>query len=399
VSDKPADALPLQKNNIRTHVSRPKDCAGMDKRKLKRALLDISRDMLIAFTIVAIIMLGLFAYCGIWPPMVVIESGSMSHSDDTSHVGIIDTGDMVFVKEVNASYNADYDGEVLTYVQGEVVGHSTYGSYGDVVIYRPNGLKYLGDGSPVIPIIHRLVLWLELNSTQVSPDFDGVDYANYSFDVPSLEIYGSTGIITRTNYGYEEEAITIDLGREMGLMRYYESASIVPHGGYVTMGDHNAPAYDQPLSGGYEPVLPEWIIGKAWGELPWFGLIKLKVTGADTTRVPGNSWTSLLVSIIILILFPLVLDFVVPKLKKPSSKNDMGERDKEVESSGPEETTPEEIDPGGGEKPPEHVDKDEDDGPEIPEEPFEGVPDSEQRGGETVSPDDDSALPDDEKSY
>ena len=318
----------------------------MDKKKLKKSMGEISRDIMIAFLIVAVIMLALYSYCGIWPPMVVIESGSMEHPpsiyEQRSYVGIIDTGDMVFVKEVNASYGED----VLTYVQGEATGHSTYGSFGDVVIYRPNGLEYRSDGAPMVPIIHRLVVWLELNTTHVDSEAPGIDYANYSFDVPSLGIYDSTDSFNITNYGFEHDTVRINLA---SLLLYYESMGIVPHGGYITMGDNNAPSYDQPNSGGYEPVLPEWIIGKAWGELPWFGLIKLWVNGVDH-RVPSNSWTGLFGTISLLLLIPFVLDYIYPKVKKiiRKGKDDESEGPK----TGPDEQTPEEIDPGKEELPP-----------------------------------------------
>ncbi len=320
----------------------------MDKKKLKKNLGEVGRDIMVAFLVVAVIMLSLYAYCGIWPPMVVIESGSMEHPpsmfEQKSYVGTIDTGDMVFVKRVNGSYDTD----VTTYVQGEAKDYSTYGSYGDVVIYRPNGLEYRGDGTPVIPIIHRLVVWLELNNSHVNSNFVGIDYTNYSFDVPSLGIYDSTDPFTRSHYGYEYDNITINLGLGSGLLRYYEGAGILPHGGYITMGDNNAPAYDQPYSGGYEPVLPEWIIGKAWGELPWFGLIKLWVNGTDTSRVPSNSWTGLFASFFLLLLVPFLLDYLIPKVKNVLIKKD-GEKD-DLET-GPDEMTVEEIDPGKDETP------------------------------------------------
>ena len=315
----------------------------MNKKKLKKDLAGIGKDVLVAFVIVAVIMLGLYAYSGIWPPMVVIESGSMEHppepGDIKSYIGVIDTGDMVFVKKVNGT------NDLVTYVQGEATGQSNYGAYGDVVVYRPNGLKYRGDGTPVIPIIHRLVLWVDINSSNVSPDFNGIDYANYSFDVPVLELYDTTDVIILTNYGYREDTVTIRLGLESGgLMWYYETRGIIPHGGYITMGDNNAPAYDQPA---YEPVQPDWIIGKAWGELPWFGLVKLWFTGAYLDNVASNSWVGLFSTLIILVLFPLILEYAVPIIKKYLKKDE--EPDKTTEpKSGPDEVTPEEIDPGDG---------------------------------------------------
>ena len=337
----------------------------MNRKKLKRDLADIGKDIMVAFVIVAVIMLGLYAYCGIWPPMVVIESGSMEHPPAPemlkSYVGIIDTGDMVFVKEVNGTT------DLVTYVQGEATDHSTYGSYGDVVIYRPNGLKNRGDGIPVIPIIHRLVVWLELNSTGVNPDSDRIDYDNYTFDVPSLGLYNTRDPIILADYGYEGATVNITLGMESGrgLMWYYETRGMMPHGGYITMGDNNAPLYDQP---GYELVQPDWIIGKAWGELPWFGLIKLWFTGATPARVPQNSWNGLIFTLMVLVLFPLALEYVVPRVKKYLKKDEKTDKIEEPKS-GPDETTQEEIDPGDEAVP------DADDGPAAEEKPTE-IPES-----------------------
>jgi len=279
----------------------------MDKQKMKRNLIDIGKDVLIAFIVVALIMLALFAYSGIWPPMVVVESGSMQRYDDRSVVGVIDTGDMVFVKKVNGI------DDVVTYVDGEATDYSKYGTYGDVIIYRPNGQSARADGSDIVPIIHRLVVWLEVNDSKVSMLFNGIDYANYTFDVPSLGMYGTTDDIVLTNYGFWNEEVVIELG---GLLQYYEWRNMVPHGGYITMGDHNAPAYDQPLSGSYEPILPEWIVGKAIGELPWFGLIKLWVMGTDPVNVPGNSWRNLIITISLLLIVPFLMDLLIPKVMR-----------------------------------------------------------------------------------
>jgi len=285
----------------------------MNRKKLLDTLVDIGKDILVAFVIVAIIMLVLFAYCRIWPPMVVVESGSMQRYDDVSVVGVIDTGDMVFVKKIGGT------DELTTYVDGEATDYSKYGTYGDVIIYRPNGLTVRPDGSKVIPIIHRLVVWIDINATQVNPDLDRIDFGNYTFDVPSLNLYGTTNDIILSDYGFWRENVVIDLE---GLLYYYEHMDKVPHGGYITMGDHNVPAYDQPLSGSYEPILPEWIVGKAWGEIPWFGLVKLKVTGANLDGVPGNSWTWLIVTLVIVLSVPLLLDILVPRLKKKAKPDE-----------------------------------------------------------------------------
>ena len=283
----------------------------MDRKKIARNLADIGKDIFIAFIVVAVIMATLWAYCGIWPPMVVVESGSMQRYDNRSVLGVIDTGDMVFVKTVSGPEN------IKTYVDGEAAGYSKYGTYGDVIIYRPNGDRNM------TPIIHRAVVWLDVNASEVNPDSDGFDYQNYSFDIPSLGLYGTTDDIVLENYGYWQEEVTIYLSMQYGLLRYYEYLDMEPHGGYITMGDHNVPAYDQPLSGSYEPVLPEWIVGKAWGEIPWFGLVKLKVTG-EGGGAPGNSWRNLFISVFLLLLIPFVLDMATPRFRRWRSERRMG---------------------------------------------------------------------------
>lgn len=278
----------------------------MNKTKLKKQIIGVGKDLLLAFVIVIAVMLVLFAYCGIWPPMVVVESGSMQHSGTTSYMGVIDTGDMVFVKHISGQ------SDIVTYVDGEAVGYQTYGAFGDVVVYRPNG-----DFSRV-PIIHRLVVWLEVNDSKVMPPVFGYDYLNYSFDIPSLGVYGSQDNVVLHDYGYDHEDINIRLQE---ILMYYQYANILPHSGYITMGDHNAPYYDQPLTGSYEPVKPEWIVGKAVGELPWFGLIKLALTGGLTNPVPRNSWVNLSIVIVLLISVPIILDFILPRVKKRWKKD------------------------------------------------------------------------------
>ena len=100
----------------------------MKREKVKRLAIEIGRDLLLAFVVVLVIMLALYGYCRVWPPMVVVESGSMQHGD-RSYIGIIDTGDMVFVKKVNGR------DDVMTYVDGEANDYSTYGAFGDVVVH------------------------------------------------------------------------------------------------------------------------------------------------------------------------------------------------------------------------------------------------------------------------
>ena len=118
---------------------------------------EAAKDIGMAIGSVLLVFLLTFAYSGNWPPMVVIESGSMEHTDNPlydepgfTHIGTIDTGDLVVVKEAGKS-------EIVTYLQGKKTDYKKYGDYGDVIVYYKNGIREL-DGTPVTPVIHRLSL-------------------------------------------------------------------------------------------------------------------------------------------------------------------------------------------------------------------------------------------------
>jgi len=96
-----------------------------------------------------------------------------------------------------------------------------------------------------------------------------------------------------------------------------------PHGGLITMGDHNVQSSGTALLGYYdqlficmEPIKDEWLVGKARGELPWFGLVKLWATGGLPQHVPQNSVTSLVITIVLIIGLPIVLDVSNVVLKR-----------------------------------------------------------------------------------
>jgi signal peptidase len=256
------------------------------------------KGLFIAAAIVIVIILGLFAYSGLWPPLVVVESESMQHSDTTSYIGVIDTGDLVIVKTVSSL------SEIKTYVSSYNEGYKTYGDYGDVVIYNR-------DGSVLAkPVIHRAIVELEFNST------------SYSFDVPSLanvptdkwSVGGQhTGIwydlkssLEIYHVGYRDQTVTISLS---SILSYYESNGIAPHGGLITKGDHNL-LYDQsPMANiAHQPVTAQWIVGEARGEVPWFGLIKLWAGGNMPAQTPENSKTDLILTIVIIVAIPVILD-------------------------------------------------------------------------------------------
>jgi signal peptidase len=282
----------------------------MNLKKIKRMLISVGRDLLLAFFIVLLIMLILYAYCRVWPPMVVVESGSMEHpphpGQRQSYVGVIDTGDMVFVKDVGERES------LRTYVGGEATDYRKYGSFGDVVIYRPDG------SSDRVPIIHRIVVWISVNDTDAAPVVgNSIDYNNYSYDVPALGIFDSRENVTLENYGYNSKFVSFSL---RGIIQLFNAHGLEPHSGFITLGDNN-PNVDQ-IS--YLPVKMEWVVGKAIGELPWFGLIKLSVTDYPVSA-PRNSWIDLFAVVIALVSVPFFLDFGWPVIKKKYLKKRGGE--------------------------------------------------------------------------
>jgi signal peptidase I len=278
--------------------------------KQKRSFLSSIKPFIIAPLIFLIILGAVFAYSGVWPPLVVIESKSMQHGVDSS-IGVIDTGDIVIVKDVN-SLN-----EVTPYMGGVANGYSTYGELGDVVIYFKTGMD--------TPIIHRAICNLEYNST--GGGFDIPELKNvpeWMWSVPTGEKvwWNLKDTVELHGIGYANATVVI----ELDAMLNYMSARGTPHGGLITMGDNNwyygpngtvLGKYDQKwISTVKEPIKAEWVVGKARGELPWFGLLKLYATGTAPSYTPKNSQTNLIVSIALIIAVPIALDISNSLLKK-----------------------------------------------------------------------------------
>ena len=61
------------------------------------------------------------------------------------------------------------------------------------------------------------------------------------------------------------------------------------------------------------------IVGVARGEVPWFGLIKLKIggnLGGPASQAPKTSVRMLIISIAIFISIPFLLDYIFLRLKR-----------------------------------------------------------------------------------
>jgi len=134
-----------------------------------------------------------------------------------------------------------------------------------------------------------------------------------------------------------------NLGITFDLRAYAQSPVNRDRPGYITMGDNNA--YDQcsiradPCSP-YPPYDTGWIVaqgnilGKARGEIPWFGLIKLTLdpgksaykccNGWGDPLAPRNSWDSLLIALPLVFGSPFLFEggrwawerYVTPRIKR-----------------------------------------------------------------------------------
>ncbi len=179
----------------------------LEKLKSDDPKISLVRDILSVVVIVAVIGAILFGVSGTWPAIVAVESGSM--------VPNMNVGDLIFVVE------KDRFGPLMTSAEAQAAGVTSFGGYGDVIIYQPNG------NSHVTPIIHRAL----------------------------VEINESTAL-------------------EMG---FTGSAA---HAGYITKGDHN-PTIDQGNMftniGVMQPVKDEWVVGKALFAIPLVGYLPLHI--------------------------------------------------------------------------------------------------------------------------
>jgi signal peptidase I len=172
----------------------------------------LARDILWVVAVVGGVALALFLICGTWPAVVTIESESM-----VPHMNV---GDLVVVVQ------KDRYGTFETWTDGRASGILKFEDFGDVIIYKPNGL------TSVHPIIHRAIQYVE------------------------------PGIVTQMK------------GKNLSV------AYTAPHSGYITWGDHNRNP-DQlaiyPGIGQIEPVKDEWIIGKALFSIPLVGYLPLHI--------------------------------------------------------------------------------------------------------------------------
>ena len=173
----------------------------------------IVKDIISTLITVAVIIGVGIALTGTWPFMVAVQSGSM---EPNLHIG-----DVVILVSPSKT-------KIVTWVEGKQNGYMSFGDYGDVIVYYPNGNK------KVTPIIHRVIAWV-----------------NAGDRIPILD--HTTGKLILSNV-------------------------VAKSSGYITQGDHN-PFPDQlaelPNGERIQPVKDSWIIGVAKFRVPYVGYFRL----------------------------------------------------------------------------------------------------------------------------
>jgi signal peptidase I len=287
-------------------------------------------EPLVALAIVILLVVGMYAYTQNWPPIYVVESDSMQHGPNDV-LGVINTGDLVLAQKISNS-------SIVPYVAGWKTGYSTYGEYGDVLLYMPNGAS-------TTPVIHRALLFLSLNAngTWSASDLAGLpcgSESNAVYSFPDMlnpcQTSGVTGTLDLFNIGWNPVNVSISLS----------TSTLGAHSGYLTMGDNNfvkpcsgasCIGLTDPQEGISQLVEPGWIIGVARGMIPWFGAIKLALEG-QASMVPPQSWEFLGLTVVGLLLLALGIHYLLRaegvedprrKAEEEEAEDERDERDRE----------------------------------------------------------------------
>ncbi|MBA45342.1 MAG: hypothetical protein CMB31_01985 [Euryarchaeota archaeon] len=296
------------------------------------------REIVLAAGMIFVLYGTLVLMTGSSPPMVVVESQSMM-TDDESHVGIIDPGDIILVTDSEKR-------QVVTYVEAvetssKFVDYSTHGMPGDVIIYKKNG----GNDTPVI---HRAILYALANET-TPVEADGTCNEG-ELDELLIASDGSSGACILT-WDVRGTSITNVTSINMNLTGYSCQSHgylmikdwIPEHQGFLTTGDNprtNGCTIDQLIATGYSgsgphyfglrdefgnpvtAVRSDWVTGIAGPEIPWFGIVKLAASN-NSHQVTSDAWNNLIISVVLLLTSVMIIEKAMTKLigSAPEFKN------------------------------------------------------------------------------
>ena len=299
---------------------------------------------------IVVLIAALYAHTGNMPPLVVVESSSMIHDAD-GEVGSIDAGDLVLVHK--SSFENIVTFAEATDPSNPYFGHKAHGMEGDVVIYKKNG-------ETSTPIIHRAILRVVPNEAypaESGPDScsDGGSYDSawsingsqgacvLTWDVPGTDVVNQSSITIAfdgVDAGYYDCKRFVHEGVEPHLRVH---KWVPKHSGLLTLGDANKCSVDQghqavngssglsTLDGSViGPVQESWLVGRAGGEIPWLGAVKLMVsgTGPGLQYVPGSSLMYLCACIGGILVFPMVADPLIRRIFSASPDNIQAQQEK-----------------------------------------------------------------------
>ena len=257
----------------------------------------MQRKQIITISIIGIIVilfLGIVYFVkensGVNPPFTVVESQSMQHNDSQSEIGIIDTGDMIYVQSPD---NCD----IITYVEGYKTGYKSFGDYGSVIVYKRD------TGNPVI---HRAIVYVEKNGS--------------SWDIESLKDYDTSLWIINgdTEHHYIGVSGTLYMTFKSDYRDYTISVNLdsLTQSGYLTLGDNNSD-FDQNTGVMHgRPISRDMIKSVAQVEIPWLGCLKLMMNGKED-RIDAhasNSIEYLEISFVTIILIVISISYIFDEL-------------------------------------------------------------------------------------
>ncbi len=226
---------------------------------------------------------GLVAYTGFGTPFSVVTSQSMQHDQTHSELGIIDTGDMVIIRDASKA-------TVHSYVEGTIDGYSSFGDFGSVIIYERGGNQN--------PVIHRAILWIDYDSS--TGTWSAPQLENYKGEWKSengTDWKNLKGMLEFRNITVSGKNVSINLENLPG------------KSGYLTMGDNASNNYlDQSTSIVDHLIGTDSIRSVAIFEIPWVGCIKLAIKGSTNLEYVENSIPSLVMTFISLVMLLLIID-------------------------------------------------------------------------------------------
>jgi signal peptidase len=311
--------IEISKKSFWSKKTKSNQDSKLDKKKeLIADLKSTFKEFIFGLIILGIIIGILWAYTGQMPPVVLVESNSMMHGVD-SRLGNMDTGDLVLSKSV------DGRNSIKTYIEGQKDDYRRFNAYGDVISFKKNG------GTDT-PIIHRAIVWVEYNASGHNVIPECQEYG--SFDVPSLNLYDVTEFKIK-DYELSQYELEINLNK---VIKDFREKNVKPHGGFITKGDNN-PNIDQgslkdskgnPL----RPVKMEWILGKADGEIPWLGLIKLYITGQNNepqSEPPRSSVNMFVMCLALIVCILMLIHFLFIHRERQKRRQKEQEEDKKAE--------------------------------------------------------------------